>query len=270
VQAAQPNASSLIKHVHPDRGIVVATIDDAEHFTLEERERIIASYPAHEREARTKGIPTMGSGRVFPISEDLIKIEPRPIPKHWVQIGGLDFGVDHPFAAVRLAWDRDADCLYVTHTYRQKGEHKDGVWTGSPVFHAQAVKAWGSWIPIAWPHDGLERDKQSGETLAAQYRSHGLNMLEERATHEDGSNGVEAGITEMLERMQTDRFKVFAGNEEWFEEFRLYHRKDGLIVKLIDDLMSATRYAVMMRRFAIMQPSAQVYTPGRARVGMTV
>jgi hypothetical protein len=43
---------------------------------------------------------------------------------------------------------------------------------------------------------------------------------------------------------------VFRGLSDWFEEYRLYHRKDGLIVKLADDLLSATRYALMMRRFA--------------------
>jgi hypothetical protein len=36
----------------------------------------------------------------------------------------------------------------------------------------------------------------------------------------------------------------------WFDEFRLYHRKNGIIVKERDDIISATRYAVMMRRFA--------------------
>lgn len=73
-------------------------------------------------------------------------------------------------------------------------------------------------------------------------------MLPERATFEDGTNGVEAGIAEMLDRMQTGRLKVFAHLNDWWEEFRLYHRKDGLIAKENDDLMSATRYAMMMRR----------------------
>jgi Terminase RNaseH-like domain len=55
---------------------------------------------------------------------------------------------------------------------------------------------------------------------------------------------------EMLERMQSGRWKVFRGCDEWFEEFRLYHRRDGRIVKEADDLLSASRYAMMMRRFA--------------------
>jgi Terminase RNaseH-like domain len=37
---------------------------------------------------------------------------------------------------------------------------------------------------------------------------------------------------------------------EWWEEFRLYHRKDGKVHKEHDDLLSATRYGVMMLRYA--------------------
>lgn len=236
------------------RHVTTMTIYDVDHYSDAEREKIIASYPAHQRDARAKGIPTLGSGRIFPVEEESIKIAAFPIPAHWAQINGLDFGIDHPFAAARLAWDRDADCIYVTNIYRQRGEHKDGIWTGSPIFHATTVKAWGDWIPVAWPHDGLQHDKGSGEELAGQYRAAGLNMLEERATWEDGSNGVEAGVLEMLDRMQTGRFKVFSHLEEFFDEFRLYHRKDGKIVKLMDDIISATRYAIMMKREARVAP----------------
>ena len=226
----------------PDRHVVGMTIEDALHYTPEERARIVASYPEHEREARAKGIPTMGSGRVFPVPEDRIKVEAFPIPPSWPQLGGMDFGWDHPFAAVRMAWDRDNDVLYVTACHRVREQ--------TPVLHAGALRAWGDWLPWAWPHDGLQHDKGSGEQLAQQYRAQGLRMLPERATFADGSNGVEAGAIEMLDRMRTGRLKVFSHLADWFEEFRLYHRKDGLIVKKNDDLLSATRYAMMMRRFA--------------------
>jgi len=218
------------------------TIDDAEHYTAEEKAAVIAAYPAHEREARAMGIPTLGSGKVFPIVESGIKIAPFPVPPHWPRIVGLDFGIDHPTAAVWLAWDRDNDIIYVTDAYRVKD--------ASIVLHAASIKGRGDWIPVAWPHDGLQRDKGSGEQLADQYRSQGLNMLRARATFDDGTSGLEAGVSELLSRMQTMRFRVFEHLHDWFEEFRLYHRKDGLIVKEADDLMSATRYAVMMRRFA--------------------
>jgi hypothetical protein len=55
---------------------------------------------------------------------------------------------------------------------------------------------------------------------------------------------------DMLTRMEGGRFKVFKHLVDWFEEFRLYHRKDGKVFKERDDLMSATRYAVTMLRYA--------------------
>jgi hypothetical protein len=43
---------------------------------------------------------------------------------------------------------------------------------------------------------------------------------------------------------------VFRHLHDWWEEFRLYHRKDGRVVKEHDDLMAASRYALMSLRFA--------------------
>lgn len=229
------------------RFCVQATWDDVPHLAPDQKAKLWESIPEHQRDARTKGIPILGSGRVFTAAEEAITCEPFEVPRTWPRINGVDFGIDHPFAAARCAWDRDNDRWYVIGTYREKDQ--------TPPIHTAALRPWGAWVPIAWPHDGLNRDKGSGEQLAAQYRANGLNMLAERATHEEGGNGVEAGILEMIERMQTGRFKVFRGLADWFEEYRLYHRKDGLIVKIMDDLLSATRYAMMMRRFAEVEPN---------------
>lgn len=225
---------------HPHRYVVVATIEDALHFTPEQRQQIVDQYPPHEREARARGIPMLGSGRVFPVPEDAIRCEPFAIPAHWPQINGIDFGFDHPFAAVSLAWDRDADTVYVTRTYRES--------QATPPIHVAAVLPWGDWIPTAWPHDGLNSEKGTGVSLKESYAD--LNLLTDRAEDEEGKIGVEAGLLEMLTRMQTGRLKVFAHLGDWFEEFRQYHRKEGKLVKLRDDLMSATRYALVSLRFA--------------------
>lgn len=237
----------------PGSNVTTMTIEDAEHYTPEQRAAIIASYPAHEREARTKGIPTLGSGRIFPVAEETIKVEPFEIPRHWVQICGIDFGWDHPSAAARLAWDRDADVIYVIAAHRQKEQ--------TPIMFAATVKPWGDWLPWAWPHDGLQHDKGSGLALRDQYAAQGLHMLSDKATHAptegepEGSsgNGVEAGLLEMLDRMQSGRLKVFGHLSDWFEEFRMYHREDGKVVKVDDDLLSATRYAIMMKRHAVVK-----------------
>jgi hypothetical protein len=64
-------------------------------------------------------------------------------------------------------------------------------------------------------------------------------------TNPDGTNYVEPGLMEMLERFRTGRLQVFSNLSPWFEEFRRYHRKKGKIHKEFDDLMDATRYAAI-------------------------
>lgn len=234
-----------------DRHVTTMTIDDAEHYSPEKRAQIIASYPEHERAARTRGVPTMGSGLIFPVDEEIIKCDPIEIPAHWKRIGAMDFGWDHPFAAVDLAWDPDTDTIYVCKAHRISQQ--------TPVFHAAALKSWNGpgeqWLPWAWPRDGRRETLEgAGIALATQYSGQGLKMLDQHAQFEDGSVSVEAGLMEMLDRMNTGRLKVFRHLNDWFEEFRLYHRKKGLVVKERDDLMAATRYGIMMLREAKTKP----------------
>lgn len=232
---------------HDNQHLTIMTIEDADHYTEEEKASIIQSYPEHERDARVKGIPALGSGRVFPVADHVISIDPIEIPPFWPRIKGIDFGIDHPTALVCCAWDRDNDIWYVYDAYKESSR---GDYVPTPTNFSPKIQHRKDWIPVAWPHDGLQRDKGSGIQLAQQYADEGVNMLPERATFEDGTNGVEAGNVEELDRMRTGRLKVFNTLTEWFEEFRLYHRKDGKLVNLRDDLMAATRYALMMKRFA--------------------
>lgn len=235
----------FLNEASPDRGVVSMTIDDALHVDPEERERIIAGYTAHEREARAKGIPLLGSGRIFQVTEELIR-EPaiQHYPSHWCWLWGLDFGIHHPGAGVLIAWDRDADIVHVVHAFKMKDM--------SPMAADKHMKPFG-WIKVAWPQDGHQRDTGNLQPLAKQFKAAGLRMLDHHATFPDGSNSTEAGIAEMDERFKTGRLKVAEHLSEWFEEFRMYHRKDGLIVKLHDDIMSATRVAVMAKRYASMR-----------------
>ena len=222
---------------------VSMTIEDAKHYTAEQIAAIVDRYPAHEREARTKGIPSLGSGRIFPVTEEMLAYEPFQIPAHWPRIAGMDFGgVDHPAAAAWAAIDPDADCVYVYDAWRAKALFLE---------QAGAIRTrCKDWIPIAWPHDGLQQDRHSGVQLAEQFRDQGLPMMPQRATFEDGTNGVEAGIAMMLTMMQTGRFKVAKHLRDVFEEISLYHRKEGKVVKEGDDLISAIRYLTMARRNA--------------------
>lgn len=248
----------------PDRSDTNMTIEDAEHIPAKERARIIASFAPHEREARAKGIPTLGSGRIFPVEESIITETAFLIPDHWQRLVGLDFGWDHPTAAVWGAWDRDTDILHLYDTYRVREQ--------PVVVHAAAIKSRGAWIPVAWPHDGLQHDKGAGIELAEQYKGLGVAMLHEMAQFDESDEqtatskvSVEAGIAEMLDRMLTGRLKVAAHLTEWFEEFRLYHRKNGKVFKEYDDLLSATRYLMMMLRYAKTKPVQSIDWKSRPR-----
>ena len=212
------------------------TIDDVERYSEDEKKKIIASYPAHEAEARIKGIPVLGSGRVFPISEGSISIEHREFPGHWPRIGGMDFGWDHPFAAVELVWDRDTDTVYVSRTHRLKEAPRRCEPGARNCAGLGPVMATGK----PWKVPAL-RWRSSTATSASAHYVEGNGQK---------SVSVEAGLMDLLQRMESGRFKVFREHNDWWEEFRLYQRKDGKVVKEGDDLMAATRYAVMSLRHA--------------------
>lgn len=247
----------------PGTHVTTMTIEDALHYTPAQRLAIVEAYPPHERDARARGEPMLGSGRIFPFDDATVAEPPLQIPAFWPRICGTDFGYNHPAAAVWGAWDRDTDTVHIYDCYRKK--------EASPAVIAAAIRARGAWIPCAWPHDGLVRDKASGVIIAQQYRDYGVNMLRDRATHApakgqkegDGGSGLEAGIMDMYDRMQTGRLKVAKHLADWFEEFKMYHRKDGLVVAELDDLLSATRYLLMMLRKAVVfNPPKPIAVPG--------
>lgn len=236
--------------------------DDCPHLTEEVKNQLLAVYLPHEREMRRRGDPVFGSGLVFPVAEAQISCEPFEIPPNWPRIAGLDFGWDHPTAAAWITIDPESGTIYLYDTYRER--------KAVVAVHASAIKARGIGIPIIWPHDGYVAEKGSGQCIADQYRNEGVNMLPMHFTNPpapglvEGSGGmaVEPGIMHMLTLMETGRFKVFSHLRDWFKEFGMYHRKEGKIIKLDDDLMSATRYAVMSTRFAEIQGGAQGWSFG--------
>ncbi len=116
-------------------------------------------------------------------------------------------------------------------------------------------------IAGAWTHDGSVHEKGSGHALAEQYRMAGVNFVGSHFHNPEGGIAVEPGIMAMITRFQTGRLKVFDHLQDWYKEYRIYHRKDGKIVRKNDDLMSATRYAVQSLRYATIRtwrPRAEV------------
>jgi phage terminase large subunit-like protein len=231
---------------------VVMTIDDATHISEADKQVILARYKASERNTRAYGADMAGEGAVFEFPEDEIRHarDPATFPVFWSWSWAVDFshaGLSasaHPFAAVLGCWDRDTDTIWIVHALRMK--------QALPIHHVAAIREHPCWdAPVLWPHDGHRvGDLSTGTTMAATYRKLGLRMRHDHATFADGGYSFEAGISDMEQRFATGRLRVAGHLAEWFDEFRNYHRENGLVVKQDDDLMSATRTLCTGIRFA--------------------
>jgi phage terminase large subunit-like protein len=252
--------ASFINSIQKGQSLTNATWDDASekiktvggkegHLSEDVMTQILSAYSPHEREMRRYGRPSIGSGLIFPVSEEKIMCDPIVIESHWPRIAAIDFGWDHPTALVWCAIDPDEECFYVYDCYRMS--------KASPSVHAQTIRSRPSFVPIAYPHDGNRRDSMGNPGLADQYRNLGCSMLLAHFANppalgqKTGSSSIEEGLMAMLQKMEGGKFRVFSTLHDWFEEFRMYHRKDGKAVPLRDDLLSATRYAFQSQRFAV-------------------
>lgn len=259
-QGMTETVASFMNRIQPGQSLTNATWDDASekvksmkgeqgHLNEAVMAQILSAYAPHEREMRRYGRPSIGSGLIFPINEESLMIDPIFIEDHWPRIAAIDFGWDHPTAVVWCAMDTEEDMFYVYDCYRAS--------KASPAVHAEHIKHRPHFIPIVYPHDGNRRDSMGNPGLADQYRNLGCNFTLDHFSNppglgqNKGSNSVEEGLMAMLQAMEEGKFKVFNTLSDWFEEFRMYHRKNNKVVAIRDDLMSATRYAFQSQRHAI-------------------
>jgi phage terminase large subunit-like protein len=210
--------------------VIMASWEDVPHISKEAREEFLSEVAPFQREARSRGVPQLGSGAIYQIAEDSLLVDPFDIPAHWPKAYGLDVGWNRT-AGIWGALDRETDVLYLYH------EHYVG--QAEPAIQALGIKAPGEWIPGVIDPASNGRSQHDGQQLIELYRQHGLNI-------EQADNSVEAGIYNVWERMARNRLKVFKSLASWRKEFRLYRRDEkGKIVKADDHIMDATRYLVM-------------------------
>lgn len=233
-----------------DSALYTATWDDSPHLTDDVKAKFLAKLPKHERDARTKGIPMMGEGMVFPIADEDILCTPFKIPDHYPRLAAVDFGINHYAAGVWMAIDPDSDTVYLTDAYRKKGE--------LPPFHASAIKRRDpdNFIPVMWPHDGVNDEKGTGKNVAESYKTEGVRMFQFSARYDDtvgSTQKIEPVVQDMYQRMESGTFKVFdnVGGQLFLSEKRGLHRKDNKIVAINDDVFAASRYCLMMKRYAM-------------------
>ena len=208
--------------------MVSCSWDDVPHLDAKWKAETEASTPAYLRDARKRGIPSAGVGKIYPIEEDQFVIRPIPILPHWRRCFGFDGGW-HNTAAVWLAYDKDLDTAYLYSDYK-RGEQPIDI-------HAMALLARGAWIPGAG--DAASREGHSADKTIDLYRARNVKLhLADKA--------VDAGIIEVMSRLSTGRLKVFNTCQKWLDEFRTYsYDENQRIIKSNDHLMDATRFGLM-------------------------
>jgi phage terminase large subunit-like protein len=221
-----------LSFMNPEGQKWVVGIDwnDVPHLSQQDKDELWASIPPHQRDARAKGIPALGSGVIFPVSEDAYVVPAFEIPSHWPRAMALDVGWNRT-AAVWGAWNRENDTVYIYDEYYGA--------ESPPQVHAEAIKARGQWIPGVIDPASRGRSQIDGRALADEYMSMGLNLTM-------ANNEVEAGLFSVYRRLSSGRLKVFSHLNNWLGEVRLYRRDEkGKVVKERDHLMDTTRYLIM-------------------------
>lgn len=210
------------------RSVIQAGWDDVPHITQEMIEKLSQGMSPHTANARRKGVPSLGSGAIYPVPEEDITCQPFKIPEYFAKAYGLDVGWGKT-ASIWGAHDRDSDIIYCySEHYRGQAE---------PSVHASAIKARGLWVPGNIDYAGANQD--DGTRIMTLYENEGLNLYK-------ANKAVEAGLLEVYQRLSSGRLKIFTTLLNTLSEYRIYRRNDkGKVVKENDHLMDALRYLVM-------------------------
>lgn len=227
--------------------LVSAGWDDVPHLDAKTKAELLESTPPHLRDARSKGVPSLGSGAIYPIAESEFVVPPFALPAYWPRCYALDVGWNRT-AALWGAWDRSVDVVYIyTEHYRGQAE---------PSIHADAIKARGAWVPGVIDPASRGRAQDDGAQLIQMYTDLGLDL-------DKANNAREAGIYEVWQRLSTGRLKVVSTCLNLLAEYRLYRRDEhGRIVKEHDHCMDCLRYLVMsgLARAKVEPPKLGAFT----------
>lgn len=211
--------------------IINANWGDAAHLSEADKKEMLAAYPPHQRDARSQGIPALGSGAIYPIPESDYVVGSFAIPSHWKHVYGMDVGWNNTAAAF-AAIDPGTGILYVI------GEYKRG--QAEPSVHASAIyqRARGKDKPGVIDPASRGRAQADGTQLLHLYRQLGLNIA-------TADNAVESGIHTIWQMLSTGMMKVFNTCPLILDEFRVYRRDErGKIVKENDHILDSLRYLV--------------------------
>jgi phage terminase large subunit-like protein len=212
--------------------------DDVPHLSTKEKHDLSSGLLPHELEARSKGIPTMASGMIYPFASLDILVNPFDFEAYDKGLIGLDVAPVGTTAAVLLMEDYHAKMTYLVAEH-----YSSSVGTSA---HAMAIRARFGRFPVRIDPSSQRRGSLDSDNIIKEYR----DCLGESWDVRNAYNGVYSGISRLHAAMQEGRFKVFRNCHHWIEEWQNYlwdenkKTSEGHPVprKKDDHCMDATRY----------------------------
>jgi hypothetical protein len=193
---------------------------DVKHISAETIADLERRTPPFLRQARIDGIPSLGSGAIYPVAQSEYVVDDFAIPAHYPRLYGMDVG--GKTAAVWLAQNPDTKQWFAYNEYYKEREE--------PSIHATAIKSRGDWIPGAIDPAARGRSQIDGKQLMQLFNDQGLSLS-------DALNAVEAGLYTVWELLSTDQLKVFKSCVRLLQEMRTYSRDEkGHVIKKNDHL----------------------------------
>lgn len=218
-----PNGKFPKDYTHPEnpyKFVVNVTWDDVPHLTEEDKEELLLSYSEKEREARSKGIPTLGIYSIYPVLEDEVIVNPFYIPDYFEKCYGIH--VDHKKVSILFAAkDPSTGVIYLIDENQKKPE--------SAVIHSAVIK---------------KKCKEFKVDMVGSINKEYLDLYsQEELTLDIPPNNLESDLKYILQLLETGQLKIFSTLEKFLREFRLYRRSEkGKILQDDAGLMEAMRY----------------------------
>ena len=196
----------LFEGQHPmDRNKYVVRMnwDEVPHISKEAKEFLWNQWAPHERDARSRGIPSAGEGAVFETAAYEYVTSPFKIPEHWPRAYGLDPGVKCT-AAVWAALDPESGCYYIYSEHYQG--HQQAPVHANAIMYGNGIVISGGrapWIRGAIDPAATNRTTMDAQTIAMDYKDLGLDLVFMRQARD-------AGLLRINNMLASGQLKIFS------------------------------------------------------------
>jgi len=204
----------------PDYEFIQFRNVDNPYFPKEEYERAKRTLTETQFKLRYEGVFTKAEGLIYPDFGPQHIIDDFQPPDDWLKIGGIDFGYNNPFVALKGALSPDDVLIIYDEHYKERELLQD---------HAKRLDQ-----EITYFAD------PSGKREIEELLAMGFDI-------QSADNDVNIGINKVNERIKTSRLKVCRRCRNLIDEFETYRWEEekDRPVKLNDHACDSLRYLVM-------------------------